>query len=162
MKNAVTLVSHIATLLAVALWLGGMLVLGAVVAPVVFSIVPAPASADAMTVVFRHFDALAVSCAAIVLACEVWRLKIATRLSRLEIARGIVLAIAGLLALFEGVVVSPRVEALHRAGAIRGLGDLGQQLEAAHSLAESVSKCEAFGIITFVVLYVLTAHPRPL
>jgi len=157
MKHHVTVASHIVTLLALSLWLGGMIVLGAVVAPIVFSVVPLPTSADAMTLVFRRFDAIAVTSAAIVLACEVWRVKVAGKLRRLEIARGVALAIAGLLALFEGIAVSPRVEALHRAGAIRGVGDLGAQLEAAHKLAESVSKAEALFVVVFAALFMMTA-----
>ena len=68
MKHHVTVASHIVTLLALSLWLGGMIVLGAVVAPIVFSVLPLPTSADAMTLVFRRFDAIAVTSAAIVLA----------------------------------------------------------------------------------------------
>jgi putative copper export protein len=159
MKNVATFVSHLATILALAIWLGGMLMLGAVVAPVIFSVVPLPTSADAMTIVFRRFDAIAISCAAIVLFSELWRVNITRKLSRVDIARGASLAIAGLLALYEGVVVSPRVESLHRAGAIRGSGDLGMQLESAHSLAEAISKTEAFVLVVFIVLYVITRVP---
>jgi hypothetical protein len=156
MKNLLTLASHAVTVMALALWLGGLLTLGAVVAPIVFSIVPAPTSADAMTIVFRRFDAIAITSAAVALFCELWRVKITTKLSRLDIARGVSLAIAGVLALYEGMVVSPRVEALHRGGAIRGVGDLGLQLESTHALAESISKIEAFLLVAFVVLYVMT------
>ena len=156
MKNVLTIASHIATVLALTLWLGGMLTLGAVVAPIVFSIVPAPTNADAMTIVFRRFDAIAITSAAVVLFCELWRVKITHELSRLDIARGVSVAVAGVLALYEGMVVSPRVEALHRGGAIRGVGDLGMQLESAHALAESISKLEAFALVAFVVLYVTT------
>jgi uncharacterized membrane protein len=155
MKNVATLVSHLATIFAVALWLGGMLMLGAVVAPVVFSVVPAPTSADAMTIVFRRFDAIAISCAAIVLFSELWRVHVTKKLSRVDVVRGAALALAGLLALYEGLVVSPRVESLHRAGAIRGSGDLGMQLESAHSLAEAISKAETLFLVVFVFLYVV-------
>ncbi|MEO7110858.1 MAG: DUF4149 domain-containing protein [Polyangiaceae bacterium] len=160
MKNLLTLASHIATIMALALWLGGMLTLGAVVAPIVFSIVPAPTSADAMTVVFRRFDAIAITSAAVVLFCELWRVKITPKLSRLDLARGAALMLAGVLALYEGLIVSPRVEALHRGGAIRGVGDLGLQLESAHALAESISKIEAFLLVAFIVLYATTLAPR--
>lgn len=162
MKNVVTSASHLATIFAIALWLGGLLTLGAVVAPIVFSIVPAPTSADAMTVVFRRFDVIAITSAAVALFCELWRVKITEKLSRVDLARGISLAIAGVLALYEGMVVSPRVDALHRGGAIRGVGDLGMQLESAHALAESISKIEAFLLVAFVVLYVLTGSARKL
>jgi len=63
----------IVALLAVAVWLGGLAALGAVAAPVVFSTVPWPSSADAMSIVFRRFDAVAMACAAIVLSTEAIR-----------------------------------------------------------------------------------------
>jgi Domain of unknown function (DUF4149) len=160
MKNIITLATQVATILALALWLGGMLMLGAVVAPIVFSVVPAPTSADAMTLVFRRFDAIAITSAAVVLFCELWRVRITPKISHADIARGVALAIAGLLALYEGMVVSPRVESLHRAGAIRGSGDLGMQLESAHSLAEAISKGEALLLVVFVFLYVTTNRAR--
>ena len=50
---------------AIGVWLGGLVALGAIAAPVVFAIVPMPASADAMTVVFRRFDLVAMACAAV-------------------------------------------------------------------------------------------------
>lgn len=160
MKNAITIGSHVATILALALWLGGMLTLGAVVAPIIFSIVPMPTSADAMTVVFRRFDAIAITSAAIVLFCELWRVRITSNISRSDIARGVSLIVAGLLALYEGMIISPRVESLHRAGAIRGVGDLGMQLESAHKLAELLSKTEAAVLVVFILLYVVTNRPR--
>jgi len=161
MKNVITLITQVATIFALALWLGGMLMLGAVVAPIVFSVVPARASADAMTMVFRRFDAVAITSAAVVLFCELWRVRITPKIARIDIARGIALATAGLLALYEGMVVSPRVESLHRAGAIRGSGDLGLQLESAHSLAEAISKGEALLLVVFIFLYVMTGRARP-
>ena len=45
-----------ASLLAAAMWLGGLVVLGALVAPIVFHEVTAPMSAAAMTHVFLRFD----------------------------------------------------------------------------------------------------------
>jgi hypothetical protein len=160
MKNLLTIASHVVTVLALALWLGGMITLGAVVAPIVFSIVPAPVNADAMTLVFRRFDVIAISSAAVVLFCEIWRSRITTELSRVDIARGVSLIGAGLLALYEGMIISPRVESLHRGGAVRGVGELGMQLESAHKAAEFVSKLEAFVLLVFILLYVVTSRPR--
>lgn len=154
-KNVVTLASQAVTLFGVALWLGGMLTLGALVAPVVFTIVPAPTSADAMTIVFRRFDVVAVTCSAAMLASEIWRVRAAEKISRIEIARGVSLAIAALLALVEALVVSPRIAELHRAGAVRGLGDLGQKLESMHALAEAISKTEALSLAIFLMLYLV-------
>ena len=69
----VRLVAGSLALLAAGVWLGGIVVLGAIVAPTVFGIVPAPTSADAMTVVFVSFDKIAMTAAAIVAVAEVVR-----------------------------------------------------------------------------------------
>ena len=156
----ITWASHAVTVLGAAMWLGGMVTLGAIVAPVVFTIVPAPTSADAMTVVFRRFDVVAVTSAAAMLAAEIWRVRVSEKIARLDVARGISLAVAAALALFEALVLSPRIEELHRAGAVRGLGELGQRLESAHALAEAGAKTEALLLLVFLLLYVRTSLGR--
>src|SRR5258708_38146905 len=97
-----------AALVAIALWIGGLLTLGAIVAPVVFRIVAAPASADAMIVVFRRFDSLAVGCASVVLAVEIARALQKRPLRRLDRARGAVAVAASALALLEAFAISPQ------------------------------------------------------
>ena len=54
--------------LAFAIWLGGLTILGAVVAPTIFGAVPR--AADAMTMVFLKFDRIAMTAAVVVLMCE--------------------------------------------------------------------------------------------
>ena len=142
------------SLLACLPWLGGLVVLGAVVAPAVFAIVPAPTSADAMTVVFRRFDRVAIVASAVVLLCEVG-LATVTRTLR-DAARSLAAIVMSALALYEATILSPQIEALHRAGAIRGLGDLGLELEHAHAIAELVAKTELAVGLGYVVLLVWT------
>jgi uncharacterized membrane protein len=139
-------------LLACALWLGGMIALGAIAAPAVFGIVPAPHSADAMTVVFRRFDKVAMSCAAILALTEVVRAKISAELTRADLVRGAAVLVAGLLAVVEGMVLAPEIEALHRGGAVRGFGAAGTALESAHHLAELAGKSQALLVALVVVL----------
>jgi hypothetical protein len=141
-------------LLACLPWLGGLLVLGAVVAPTVFNIVPAPTSADAMTVVFRRFDRIAIAASAIVLLCEVG-LATVTRTLR-DALRSFSAITMSALAIYEGTMLSPKIEALHRAGAIRGLGELGLELEKSHATAELFAKTELAVGIAYVVLLVFT------
>lgn len=147
--------------LALALWTGGLVVLGAVVAPTVFGIVPAPASADAMTVVFRRFDRIAMGGAAIALVAEAllaWRGGKATWRDR---ARALVVLAAGALATVEGVWLSPAIEALHRGGAVRGVGEAGLTLERLHRLAESLAKTElALLLVTIALLVTGLSRPR--
>ena len=147
--------------LALALWLGGLVVLGAVVAPTVFRIVPAPTSADAMTVVFRRFDRIAMGCAAIALIAEAllaWRGGKPTWRDRL---RALLVLGAGVLATVEGVWLSPAIEALHRGGAVRGLGEAGLALERLHRVAESVAKVELVLLVVVTLLLVIgLSRPR--
>jgi hypothetical protein len=128
-------------LLALGVWIGGMFALGAIAAPVVFGTVPAPTSADAMTIVFRRFDRVAIACVVVVLAVEA-ALALLARVRRVDLARGVLAAIACICAIISGVHVSPRIEALHRAGAIRGLGPDGLELESFHRLAERLGVVE--------------------
>jgi uncharacterized membrane protein len=139
--------------LALALWVGGLVVLGAIVAPTVFRIVPAPTSADAMTVVFRRFDVIALAAAAAALVCEVLFAR-RVRSSRIDRVRGAAIVMAAILAIVEAVWLSPAIEALHRAGAIRGLDAPGLALERLHRLAETAAKGELVLLLGVLVLLV--------
>jgi len=141
-------------LLACGVWLGGLLILGAVVAPTVFREVLAPSSADAMTIVFTRFDKIAMMCAAIVAVAEVVRIRTLpdTRVTRIDVGRLSVIAVAGGLAVVQGVWLSPTIVALHREGAIRGLGPLGERLERFHAWSETCGKTESLLLVALVVL----------
>jgi hypothetical protein len=151
---AVTAIA-IAYVIALSLWAGGLVVLGAVVAPTVFGIVPAPTSADAMTVVFRKFDVIAMTCSVIVLLAEAglaWRGGKATRLDLLRAGAAV---LASALAMVEGLWLAPAIHGLHRAGAVRGLGESGLALERLHRHAEAVAKTEVVLLVALVVLVVV-------
>jgi hypothetical protein len=142
--------------LAVAIWLGGLLALGAVAAPIVFSVVSMPQSADAMTLVFRRFDMLAMSCAAVALAAEAIRAIAREPFARLDHLRAGVTALAAAVATYEGTSVSARIAALHFAGAVRGLGVAGRELSRLHDLAEACGKAEVGLLVAVVALQVAT------
>ncbi len=78
---------------ALAIWIGGLVALGACAAPIVFRVVPAPLSGDAMGAVFRRFDAIAVACSVFVLGCEAIRIWVrdppATAFERARTAPGL-------------------------------------------------------------------------
>src|SRR5690349_3674263 len=132
MQRSQLVVATFIYVLALVAWAGGLVVLGAIVAPTVFGIVPAPASADAMTVVFRRFDAVAMTCAAIALVAEATLALRGGKVQRLDVARGAAIVIASALAVVVGAWLSPGISALHHAGAVRGLGDDGTELERLH------------------------------
>jgi hypothetical protein len=151
----------VVALLAVAVWLGGLVALGAVAAPVVFSIVPWPSSADAMSVVFRRFDGVAMTSAAIVLATEAVRAVLRLPFARLDHGRALVSLLAAAGAVVEGVVISPRIAALHAAGAIRGVEGPGLELARLHDLAEWCGKTELVLLAVVVVLHVVALSRAP-
>jgi hypothetical protein len=143
--------------LAVALWLGGLMTLGALVAPTIFSHVSMPWSADAMTVVFRRFDLVAMGCAATLLATEAVRAIARVRFSRADHARAGLSVLAAAAAVYEGTSVSPRIAELHAAGVVRGMGPAGIELSKLHDLAETLGKTEVLLLVAVVVLQVVTA-----
>ena len=144
----------IVALVSIALWMGGMIALGAIVAPVIFGTVPSPLSADAMTVVFRRFDKVAVACAVTLLLTEVGQAIVRKPLLRIDIARAALSVVGAALVMETALSISPKIEALHRAGAIRGLGDLGMQLQTTHNLAELCGKAQAIVAIVLIGIHV--------
>jgi uncharacterized membrane protein len=160
MSRAIRTGAAIASGLAVSVWLGGMVALGAITAPVVFSVTPMPQSADAMTIIFRRFDQVAMSCAALVLASEAVRAIARVPFRRLDQARAVVSVVAAGLTTYEGMNVSPRIADLHVAGAIRGVGVAGLELSRLHDVAELCGKTVVALLVALVVLQAVTAS-RP-
>jgi hypothetical protein len=152
-KAAVTVLSTLALLLAGA-WAGGALVTGALVAPVVFHRVPAPTSGDAMTEVFMRFDRAALAVAATLVFTEVALAMVRKPLLRADVAR-LLLAI-GLVGLIvaEASWVSPSIAALHQAGAVRGIGAGGAEIEHLHVVAKRIGMAEVLALVAFVGLHV--------
>ena len=149
-------VLSILALVSIALWVGGMIALGAIVAPVIFNMVPSPTSADAMTVVFRRFDKVALACIVTVLLTEAAQALVRRPLRRLDVARMALTVLGGALVVWQATVISPEIEALHVAGAIRGLGEAGLKLEATHRLAELGGKLQALCAVVLIALHVMT------
>jgi putative copper export protein len=143
------------SLLAIAIWLGGLTTLGAVVAPLVFGIVPAPFGADAMTAVFRRYDSVAIACAAVVLVVEAAHARLRTPLLRRDLVRAGLGVVAATLAIVEATTISPHIERLHREGAIRGLGAAGIELDSVHHVAESLAKSELMLLAAVLVLHAI-------
>ena len=61
------------------------------------------------------------------------------------------------MAVYEGASISPRIAALHAAGAVRGLGDAGLELSRLHDRAELLGKTEVVVLMAVIVLHVVTA-----
>jgi hypothetical protein len=65
---------------------------------------------------------------------------------------------AAVMAIVEGTLLSPRIDALHRSGAIRGFGEAGLELERWHRLAETTAKLELVLGLASLVLVVIRSR----
>jgi hypothetical protein len=145
-----------------AIWIGGLVALGACAAPIVFHSVPAPLSGYAMGAVFRRFDQVAITCGVVVLGCEAVRLRAsavsapAVKRSLFERTRTVLAIVATVAAIYGGTRLSPAIVALHAGGAVRGLGPDGAELERLHALAESIAKIEVVAGLLLLALHVTT------
>jgi hypothetical protein len=143
-------------------WVGGMVALGACAAPMVFRLTPAPYSGFAMGEAFARFDQIALGAAVVLLGAEVARTWAGRGRSRSFWARTrrlAAVAIAG-CAVFMGLKITPHINDLHRGGARRGEGPLGEELDRTHKTAEAVGKVETVLGIALVALHVLTLGAR--
>ena len=157
MSRAVGVGAAIVSALAVAIWLGGLVALGAITAPIVFSVAPMPQSADAMTLIFRRFDTVAMSCAALVLASEAARVIARVPFRRLNHVRAAIGVVAACVTTYEGTNVSPRIAELHVAGAVRGVGPAGLELSRLHDTAELCGKTAVVLLLALVIVQAVTA-----
>jgi uncharacterized membrane protein len=147
-------ISATVAVVAAGLWLGGMLALGALAAPVVFGTLPAPLSGDVMTPIFRRFDKVALGCAVVLVLVEVVRAAAKERIARLDVARIVAVVVAAGLVTWQALVLSPRIESLHVQGAVRGSGELGEALDAAHKLVELEARAQLFLLVVVIALHV--------
>jgi uncharacterized membrane protein len=159
MKTSDPRVTTTIALVAAAVWLGGLLALGAIVAPIVFTAIPRPEAADAMTAVFSRFDVVAVVCVAAILATEALRATGKGRIGTADLARMATAAVGAALVLIEALWLTPAIVALHRGGALRGLGAAGLELERLHGLAEACGKAQAGFALALIALHVVTLGP---
>ena len=141
-------------------WMGGMLALGAVAAPMVFEFTPYPFSGRAMGAAFQRFDTIAILCSVILLGCEVGRTILTMKtpaarawLPRLRRYGAIVMALG---AVYSGVRLSPGIMELHEQGARRNIGPEGEMLEQLHQQAELIGKIMLPLAVVLIALHILT------
>ena len=156
-RNGLRVAVSVISLLAAAIWLGGILVLGAIVAPIVFHTVHAPDSADAMTKVFLTFDKVAMSSAVVIALTEAARSRFGP-IRTVDVLRLIAALLASTLAFTQGLWLSPRIAELHAQGAIRNVGDLGLALESVHKTSELCGKSESLVLVAFFALAIMSEH----
>jgi hypothetical protein len=147
-------------LVALTVWIGGLLALGAVVAPIIFAAVPFALAADSMAAVFSRFDKVAMGCGAVIVATEAFRARVSPRVTVGDVARILVSLVLVGLAVTEGVWVTPTIANLHATGAVSGVGAAGASLASAHALAEDLGKSQALLAVLLIALHVWTVERR--
>ncbi len=155
MKHALLKTTHALEVVSLGLMMGGMLTLGAFVAPMVFRSFPVDQAGAVMTVIFRRFDAVLLVCLAGVALGEVVRfLTKADKGSKL-LARLRRVSVLGLMAvtLYGSLMVHPQIEAFQKAGVRRGVGVEGQAFECLHKTSESLYKTDfVLSTVTLILL----------
>ena len=101
-------------LLGLGVWVGGMITLGALVAPTIFDLVkPIEMAGDAMSLVFRKFNGgLVYICIAMVTIGYVGKLILTSRMYRSRFIEGGLLLVMIVIGIYIGVVLGPRMQEL--------------------------------------------------
>jgi hypothetical protein len=140
---------------AVLMYSGGLLAIGAIVAPTVFRS-GISAAADLMTTIFTRFDRVAV--ALVVLALIAEAVSVAMRgapLDRLRIARGALVILFSLSVGVQSGYLSPTIARLHTEGVRRYEGPRGIEFDRVHNWSSRVGKVAVSLAIAAVVAVLL-------
>lgn len=124
--------------LGLGVWAAALLVAGAIVAPVVFRVVPSPTSGDAMAIVFQRIDKAALGISVLLVACEGTLAVLRRKLERSDIVRMVLLALMVAGALTETLYFTPQIAALHQAGVVRDSSARGLRMDALHHGASRI------------------------
>lgn len=127
--------------LGLGLWASGLLIAGAIVAPVVFRVVPAPTSGDAMAIVFQRIDRLALVLAVVLAGCEGTLAVLRPYLRKRDVVRFALLGLMVAGALTETLYFTPQIAALHAAGVLRDASAGGLRMEELHHGASRIGSC---------------------
>lgn len=145
--------------LGLALMIGGMLALGAFVAPAVFGNFPREAAGLVMTRIFRRYDAVLLVSLILVFAGETIRTVFLGSFGRwLDRVRYAVMIVLAVLTLFTVLIVHPQIESFQQAGVRRGVGEQGMAFDRLHRQSETLYKG---GLALAVILLVLASIPAP-
>ncbi len=139
-----------AYVLALAVWLGGMVVLGAIVAPSVFQVLPAyaPVAGRALAgavfgTVLQRFHYVAYASGGVLLVTLVGMALLGPRPRSFAIRAAIIAVMLG-VALYSGVVVLGEIDTLQRELAATSPGNLcGRHARRGSSLAAARRRCKA-------------------
>jgi len=144
--------------LALFVWIGGLIALGAFVAPQVFGQLDRERAGQLMGTIFRNFDGLVLACVALFAlgesvrnAAGQWRLP----WNRARAAVAVFIVGCGLAA---SAWYSPQIHQLFERGVRRGVGAEGARMETIHQRAETAGKGAAAGAVVWLLMGALSAR----
>jgi len=113
-------VLRFATVLAIAVWIGGLIVLGGIAAPAIFDVVSLRQVPDGRMLsgaifgdVLRRFDLVSYACGALILATLAVRAVLGPRPRRFSLRVGIAVLMLG-ASMYSGMVLSSRIAAVQQ------------------------------------------------
>ena len=138
-------VCHFLELLSLAIWVGGMLIIGALVAPVAFSNLQIEPAGDLMARIFHHFNGVVTFSLVIILIASFLIRLLAeqkegiTTPRRLRILEGVFLLLFCVSALYVGAVLTPRAEIARANLHQKGPGGTAEEFGRLHRRSEELA-----------------------
>lgn len=155
----IALIAEVTATLAVALWLGGMLALGAFAAPEVFGQLERPVAGSVMGTIFANFDRMVLVLIAVLVVSEAARVLLEGVRGRLGLARLCAAAVLAGLALISALYIGPRINEMFHAGVMRGVGQAGVEMDRLHDWATRLGKL-AFAVAAAWLTLGIIGHRR--
>lgn len=162
--DLVAAVAETAATLAMALWLGGLLALGAMAAPTVFRMLEGDSAGTVMGTIFGKFDRMVLVLAVVFTAAEATRIyvdrdRLGGALARARLGLAAVLVI---LALISSLWLTPGINEMFAAGVRRGVGEAGQRMDRMHDWAETLGKVAALCAAAWIAIGIFTRRRQSL
>jgi Domain of unknown function (DUF4149) len=141
--------------LGLAFMIGGMLALGAFVAPALFHNFPLPEAGIVMTAIFRRYDIVLAVSVAFILMGEIIHLSTVGFSKQLKDRfRLVMVLLIAIVSFFSLVLIHPKMEGYQKAGVVRGVGETGMQFDKLHKQSETLYKAQ---LILAVILLIFVA-----
>lgn len=155
-------------ILAMGLWLGGMVALGAFSAPTIFGMLDRESAGQVMGTIFARFDRMVLVLVGVFAVAEAVRAFLDRSPGRspgmLGRLRLVIAAVLVILALVSALWLGPSINELFHQGVRRGVGQAGAHMDRLHHFAELLGKTAVFLGALWIGLGVLArrqAAPRP-
>jgi uncharacterized membrane protein len=148
--------------LAMALWLGGLLALGALAAPTVFGELERDSAGTVMGTIFGKFDRMVLVLVVVFAVAETVRTymdrdRLGSALARIRLSLAVLLVA---LALISSLWLTPGINEMFAEGVRRGVGEAGQRMDRMHAWSETLGKLAAASAAAWIAIGNFTGRRR--